>query len=216
MPFSRLLVAVLLALATFAGAHAETITGTVVSIADGDTLTLLDATRTQHKIRLAGIDAPEKAQPYGNVSRQNLGKLAFQKRADAECGKRDRYGRWVCTVYVSGKDVNLAQLEAGLAWWYRKYAPEQSPGQRAAYEAAEAAAHAGRVGLWQDNNPVPPWEWRRNQRLAILPHSLVLPKGQEMKTIIRASILAPVVLLISSSAFAVKTSFWCEEWRRRD
>ncbi|MFZ5557223.1 MAG: thermonuclease family protein [Pseudomonadota bacterium] len=151
----------LLALTVAAGAHAEIITGTVVSIADGDTLTRLGASKTQHKIRLAGIDAPEKAQPFGNVSRQNLGKLAFQKQVEADCGKRDRYGRWVCTVYVDGKDVNLAQLQAGLAWWYRKYAHEQPPAQRATYEAAEATAHTSRVGLWQDKNPVPPWEWRR-------------------------------------------------------
>jgi endonuclease YncB( thermonuclease family) len=150
-----------MALAIAGGAHAETITGTVVSIADGDTLTLLDATRTQHKIRLAGIDAPEKAQPYGNVSRQSLGELAFQRWAVADCPKKDRYGRRVCTVTVNGQDVGLLQLRRGLAWWYRRYAHEQQPGQRAAYEAAEAGARASSEGLWQDKSPVPPWEWRR-------------------------------------------------------
>jgi endonuclease YncB( thermonuclease family) len=113
MPVPRPFVALLMALAIAGGAHAETITGTVVSIADGDTLTLLDATRTQHKIRLAGIDAPEKAQPYGNVSRQSLGELAFQRWAVADCPKKDRYGRRVCTVTVNGQDVGLLQLRRG-------------------------------------------------------------------------------------------------------
>lgn len=155
------LVTVALWAAFAAGAHAEIITGRVVSIADGDTLTLLHSSKTQHKIRLQGIDAPEKRQPFGEASRQNLARLAFQKDARAECPKRDKYGRAVCTVTVNGQDVGLAQLEAGLAWWYRRFAREQTPEQRRAYEQAEATAAIRRVGLWQDRNPVPPWEWRR-------------------------------------------------------
>ena len=76
----------------------------------------------------------------------------------------DRYDRDVCTVYVNGKDVGLAQLDAGLAWWFRKYAHEQLPRDRIDYEAAEDRAAANRTGLWQDKNPVPPWEWRHKQR----------------------------------------------------
>jgi endonuclease YncB( thermonuclease family) len=88
--------------------------------------------------------------------------LAFGKDAKADCYARlDRWGRDICNVYVDGKDVGLAQLDAGLAWWFRKYAHEQYPKARIDYEAAEDRAAADRVGLWQDANPVPPWEWRR-------------------------------------------------------
>lgn len=65
-------------------------------------------------------------------------------------------------MYVNGQDVALAQLDAGLAWWYRKYANEQPPGLWGDYESAEVRASVDRVGLWQDENPIPPWEWRRN------------------------------------------------------
>ncbi len=140
---------------------AAEIVGRVVSVADGDTLTLLDTKRTQHKIRLAFIDAPEKGQPHGRRSRQNLSEHAFGKDARAHCYKTDRYERLICTVLVDGKDVGLAQLEAGLAWWYRKYAREQLPRQRVIYESAEDRAAADRIGLWADKDPVPPWRWRR-------------------------------------------------------
>jgi endonuclease YncB( thermonuclease family) len=136
----------------------------VVGVADGDTITLLDSNRQQHRIRLAGIDAPEKAQPFGQRSKQHLSDLAFGKQAKADCYKIDRYDRDVCTVYVDGKDIGLAQIDAGLAWWFRKYAHEQLPKDRIDYEAAEDRAAADRVGLWQDKNPVPPWEWRREHR----------------------------------------------------
>jgi endonuclease YncB( thermonuclease family) len=145
-------------------AVAETFVGRVVGIADGDTLTILDATNQQHKVRLSGIDAPEKAQPFGNVSKQNLARLAFGRGAVADCPKRDRYGRQVCLVRVDGVDVGLAQVEAGLAWWYRKYAKEQSAQDRATYAAVEQDAQEAKRGLWRDKDPVPPWEWRHRGR----------------------------------------------------
>ena len=143
---------------------AEILEGTVVGVADGDTLTLLDSNRQQHRIRLAGIDAPEKAQPFGQRSKQHLADLAFGKDAKADCYKIDHYDRDVCTVYVNGKDVGLAQLDAGLAWWFRKYAHEQPPRHRVDYEAGEDRAAADRRGLWQDTNPIPPWEWCSRHR----------------------------------------------------
>jgi endonuclease YncB( thermonuclease family) len=135
-----------------------------VGITDGDTITLLDSANRQHKIRLGGIDAPERGQPFGNVSRQHLAGLTIGKQAEADCPKVDRYERLVCRVLVDGKDVALAQLNAGLAWWYRKYANEQPPQERLTYEAAEDKAAVDRIGLWTDKNPVPPWEWRRLKR----------------------------------------------------
>jgi endonuclease YncB( thermonuclease family) len=104
---------------------------------------------------------PEKAQPFGKVSKQHLARLVFNRGAVAECPKRDRYGRQVCLVRVDGVDVALAQIEAGLAWWYRKYAKEQSAQDRATYAAVEQHAQESRRGLWRDKDPVPPWEWRR-------------------------------------------------------
>lgn len=142
-------------------AHADELRGRVVSIADGDTLTLLDSANTQYKIRIGGIDAPEKAQPFGERSKQNLARLAFQKDAVADCYKTDRYRRSICTVYVNGQDVGLAQLDAGLAWWYRKYAHEQPPQQRLDYEGAEVKASIDGIGLWQEKGAIPPWDWRR-------------------------------------------------------
>jgi endonuclease YncB( thermonuclease family) len=132
----------------------------VVGVTDGDTITILDADREQHKVRLAGIDAPEKRQPFGQRSKEHLSDLVFGKDVTLLCGKVDRYGRDICVVYIGGKDANLAQVEAGLAWWYRKYAKEQTAQQRFDYEAAETSAKAGRRGLWADAGAVPPWEWR--------------------------------------------------------
>jgi endonuclease YncB( thermonuclease family) len=105
-----------------------------------------------------------EAQPFGQCSKQHLAELVFAKDAKADCYKVDRYGRDVCTVHVGGKDVGLAQLDAGLAWWFRKYGHEQPPKDRIDYEAAEDRAAADGVGLWQDKNPMPPWEWRSRHR----------------------------------------------------
>ncbi|MEX0959106.1 MAG: thermonuclease family protein [Burkholderiales bacterium] len=122
---------------------------------------MLDSANVQHRIRLAGIDAPERRQPFGNVSKQNLSNLAFGQTARADCYKRDRYERQICTVRVNGKDVGLAQLDAGLAWVYRRYVGELPPIQQQEYRSAEDRAAADRAGLWRNLDPVPPWEWRR-------------------------------------------------------
>ena len=145
-------------------AHAETISGRVVGTADGDTLTVLDAAKVQHKIRLSGIDAPEKAQAFGNRSKQSLSDLAFDKTVTVETGKRDRYGREVGKVLVNGRDVNLVQVERGMAWHYKAYQREQSPSDRKLYDAAEGEARAAKRGLWRDAEPVPPWDYRKSKR----------------------------------------------------
>lgn len=143
---------------------AETIQGRVIGVHDGDTITVLDGTKTQHKIRLAGIDAPETKQPFGQASKKHLSDLVFDRDVTLDCGKTDKYRREVCVVMVDSQDANLAQVTAGMAWWYRKYQKEQTAAQRSSYEAAEAAAKAGKVGLWQEADPVPPWEWRHPKR----------------------------------------------------
>jgi endonuclease YncB( thermonuclease family) len=152
-----------LLLALACTANAETITGRVVGVADGDTITVLDADKVQHKIRLAGIDAPEKKQPFGNRSKESLSELAYDKTVTAETDKRDKYGRQVGKVLVDGRDVNLAQIERGMAWFYRQYQREQSSSDRRLYEAAENAARADKRGLWRDADPMPPWEFRHNK-----------------------------------------------------
>lgn len=152
------------ALASSFAAIAEAYSGLVVSVADGDTVTLLDDTKRQHKVRLAGIDAPEKAQAFGNVSRQHLAQLVFQKRVNIEYEKHDRYKREVGKILVARRDINLLQIEAGLAWHYKKYQSEQPPADRPTYSAAENYAASERRGLWRDPSPTPPWEFRKLKR----------------------------------------------------
>jgi len=148
------------------GAVADTLVGEVVGIADGDTLTLLDATKTQYKIRLAGIDAPEKRQPFGDRSKQSLAAMVFRKQITVDWTKRDRYGRIVGKILVGGEDACLAQVRAGLAWHYKAYAREQSQVDRVIYEQAEGEARRDRRGLWRDPSPMPPWEFRHSRRAA--------------------------------------------------
>jgi endonuclease YncB( thermonuclease family) len=141
--------------------HAAEYTGKVVSVADGDTITVLDSGKTQHKVRLAGIDAPEKGQPFGNRSRISLALMVYQREVTIQTNKIDRYGREVGKVLHEGEDVCLAQVKKGLAWHYKAYEREQSDDDRNAYAAAEEAARAGKAGLWADASPMAPWEWRK-------------------------------------------------------
>lgn len=140
--------------------QADAIEGRVIGVTDGDTITVLDAQRQQHKIRLAGIDAPEKAQPFGQASKKHLSDLVFNRDVILDCGKTDRYRRKICVVMIDGQDANLTQVKAGMAWWYIRYQREQTAQQRVDYEAAEATAKARKEGLWRDVGAMPPWEWR--------------------------------------------------------
>jgi len=129
--------------------------GKVVAIADGGTLTVLTEI-AQYKIRLAGIDAPEKRQPFGERSKQSLAKLAFGKTVTVEYYKVDRYGRIVGKVLVNGKDVNLEQVRLGMGWHYKQYEMEQSAEDRVAYSIAEVRARREQIGLWADRNAIAP------------------------------------------------------------
>lgn len=159
----KLAIAALLTLTSY-GASAEVLTGRVVGIADGDTLTLLDASKQQHKIRLSGIDAPERRQAFGNVSRQHLAGLVFSKQVSADCPKTDRYRRLICRIEVDGIDANLAQVSAGMAWHYKTYQRDQRPEDRARYAMAEERAQQEKRGLWVDHSPLAPWEFRKAKR----------------------------------------------------
>lgn len=153
-------------------ACAEMLQGKVVAVSDGDTVTVLDSDHSQHKIRLMGIDAPEKAQAYGQRSKQHLSSLVFGKDVLIEWHKRDRYQRIVGRVLVAQPgcspcdmtiDAGLEQIRSGLAWWYRQYAKEQAPEDRKLYETAEMQARESQVGLWRDPDPVPPWDYRHKR-----------------------------------------------------
>ncbi len=129
--------------------------GLVVAIADGDTLTVLNQDSQQVKVRLAEIDAPERRQPFGTRSRQSLGELCHEKRAEVRVVDVDRYKRVVGRVSCEGVDANAAQVRRGLAWVYDRYAKDEN-----LYRLQDEARSAGR-GLWSDRDPVAPWEWRR-------------------------------------------------------
>ena len=144
-------------------AFSDTLTGRVVGVADGDTVTVLDAQHTQHKVRLMGIDAPEKNQPFGNESKKSLSDQVFGRTVTVEWTKLDRYGRIIGKIQVDGQDANLAQTRKGLAWHFKKYQGEQEPLDRARYSNAEIEARQTGKGLWSDADPIAPWDWRRHK-----------------------------------------------------
>lgn len=139
---------------------ADTFSGKVVGVADGDTLTVLTPENKQVKIRLAGIDAPEKSQDFGQVSKKSLSDLVFGKDVDVNVESTDRYGRTVGWVSIGKKDINAVQVDKGLAWVYRKYIDVNSAyGQ--VLIGLEEGARSKKIGLWGGNGPVPPWSYRR-------------------------------------------------------
>ena len=143
---------------------ADTLIGKVVGVADGDTITVLDGQQTQHKIRLMGIDCPEKSQPFGQNAKQSLSNLVFGRAVEVEWQKHDRYERIVGKVLVNGQDANLEQVRRGMAWHYKKYEREQEPLDRATYSQAEIEARMNNRGLWSDPSPIPPWDWRKSKK----------------------------------------------------
>ncbi len=145
----------------------------VIGVADGDTITCLTADRKSERIRLRGIDAPERKQPFGTRSQQHLADLVHGKTATIHWNKRDRWKRIIGAVWVEPADcagcghtldVGRAQLASGMAWWYEHYAKEQPMEERRAYEFEQTEARARSVGLWRDPRPIPPWDWRRGKR----------------------------------------------------
>lgn len=135
---------------------ADNFSGNVVGISDGDTISVMHGGRPE-KIRLNGIDAPEKGQAFGNRARQFVSSIAYGKEVKVEVKSRDRYGRTVADVILpDGSNLNREIVKAGFAWWFRKYAPKDR-----VLEALESEARAAKRGLWADPHPVPPWEWRK-------------------------------------------------------
>jgi len=152
----------LLLLFSASTAYSETVSGRIVGITDGDTLKLVTPTKVLYKIRLSGIDAPEKGQPFGQRAKQTLSTCSNNKNAIVETYKKDRYGRFVGKVLVDGVDCNLKQIELGMAWHYKKYENEQELGDRSKYAHAEHVAKGAKQGLWSEASFVPPWDWRKS------------------------------------------------------
>lgn len=156
------LIAVLLASVAGAAA-AQPITGRVVEVIDGDTVMVLVQGREQLKVRLAGIDAPERKQAFGQRAKQKLSALVFDKAVTVVGHKHDRYRRLIAKLLVAGQDANLEMVALGYAWHFKRYELEQSPEDRVAYAQVEERARTERRGLWVDLAPLPPWEFRRRR-----------------------------------------------------
>lgn len=152
--------ALLFALLTHGVVLADTFTATVVKVTDGDTLTVLGLDGQRHIVRLAGIDAPEKRQPFWEASRTHLRKLADGREVAVRSLKNDRYDRVVATLHVDQVDINLAQVEAGWAW-HRPVGSGQKAGERSTYKVAQARARDAQLGLWSQPGAQPPWTFRQ-------------------------------------------------------
>jgi endonuclease YncB( thermonuclease family) len=136
----------------------QTVRGRVVKVLDGDTVeVLLDGGPL--RVRLWGIDAPEKAQPFGQAAKQHLTRAVGGQEVQVEVRSTDRYGRAVGWILRGTAAVNLDQVRAGMAWWYQQYAQGHSGLQQ-----AESAARQAKAGLWQLPDPQPPWLFRKARR----------------------------------------------------
>lgn len=159
----KIIIALILAAASCTS-FADQFVGKVIKVTDGDTVNVLTSDNQTHKIRLSGIDAPEKSQAFGNKSKQALVDEVDGKIVIVEFNKRDKYQRIVGKIIFNGKDVNLSQIKRGLAWHYKKYENEQDVEDRSIYANAAYQAQRDKVGLWFDANPMPPWDYRKQKR----------------------------------------------------
>jgi len=140
-------------------ASAETISGKVVAITDGDTLTIVDNDRKRHRIRLAEVDAPERKQPFGTESRKSLAEICAKKSAVVETVGKDP--RVIGKVTCAGVDAGAEQVRRGMAWVFAGASLPNSP-----LPEMEAHARLRGLGLWAGDKPEPPWEWRKRQDAA--------------------------------------------------
>lgn len=143
-------VILLLIVCVSTNAHAALVSGKVTRVVDGDTIHIEDIT-----VRLYGIDAPEKDQPYGEESANHLFQLIGNKQVVVEVVGQDRYNRIIGKIYLDNVYINNLLVEYGCAWWYRKYAPLETD-----LEISEKSAQERKLGLWRFENAVPPWKWR--------------------------------------------------------
>lgn len=130
----------------------------VVSVHDGDTVSCLDDEKSQHKVRIVGIDAPEIGQPFGTASRDALRGLVLRKTVTVAAGEKDRFGRTLGSLTIDGDDVARRMVADGMAWHFTRYSDDES------LATAERDARTAQRGLWADRDPMPPWEWRATER----------------------------------------------------
>jgi micrococcal nuclease len=157
-----LLIFIFLLLSLFPSSSlSKTVTGKVVKVADGDTITILDSDNRQHKIRLYGIDTPEKSQAYGKKAKTFTANLVAGKAVKVKVYDTDRYGRSVGVVFVGGPNVNRAIIKNGFAWQYRKYCKASFCDD---WLGLERQARNHGIGLWGGKNPQAPWDWRRAKK----------------------------------------------------
>ena len=133
--------------------------GRVVRVADGDTVSVLDKNKRQHKVRLYGIDTPERDQPFGMAAKKALASRVADKNVGVVIIETDDYGRTVGTLYSDDENINVAMVADGYAWWYRFYAPNNPE-----LAVSEENARKQGLGLWSEPRPIPPWDWRRGRR----------------------------------------------------
>ncbi len=139
--------------------------GEVIGVSDGDTIKVLTADKQTHKIRFANIDAPEKAMPYGQDAKAALSAKIFGRSVRVEVETIDQYQREVGRIFLGDQDINLQQLAEGYAWHYVQYARKgQDSVAFNQYTEAQQAAKEQRLGLWQEADPTPPWDWRRAKK----------------------------------------------------
>jgi endonuclease YncB( thermonuclease family) len=149
--------------------HHKLLKGKVIGILDGDTITILDSKKEEHRIRLAEIDAPERGQPFGKKSKETLSNLIFQKEVKVYWDTKDRFhwktksketkkGRIIGTVYKNNLDINKIMIQKGMAWHYKSFSKSEILAKE------ERNAQKNKLGIWSLNNPIPPWEYRRKRK----------------------------------------------------
>jgi endonuclease YncB( thermonuclease family) len=160
--FIRLLLTLVLS-SVFQFAYGEdfTLQGKVGRVLDGDTIELITSSSSKVKIRLLGIDAPESSQSFGKESTDNLKRLSDSRTVKAICIGLDRYRRSLCKIVVDDSDLNLEQVRSGLAWHYKAYSSSQSKDDQKSYAVAEIYAQNSKIGLWEDEAQIPPWDFRK-------------------------------------------------------
>lgn len=157
--------------------------GKIVGVIDGDTIDVLHNGQIE-RIRLNGIDCPEKGQPFGKKAKEATSSLGFGKEATVRPFKRDRHGRTVADVLVNDTNLSYELAKQGLAWWYRKYSKDEQ------LEKLETEARLAKRGLWTDPDPMPPWEARhpRQQETRMLS-----PGGNTSSSVAHDSDSAPII-----------------------
>ncbi len=139
-------------------ANSLELVGKVIKVSDGDTVTILTEDKVSHKIRLNDIDAPEKKQPFGNKSRDNLASYIAGEIITVKYKSKDKYGRILGTIYFENLDINLQQIKNGYAWVYKQYSENQT------YYQEEQKAKDLKKGLWIAKEPLAPWEYRKKRK----------------------------------------------------